>query len=194
MTNRTVRGRRRNPKAPRSYLNNMRHYVYRHFDKDGQALYIGCSTDVQQRFKSHMFERTWWAEKVARTKVTVHPTRAVGWKVEKEEIARLEPLHNGEVQLMATDQWNQEKFVQHGIALAQANRNGTVNPKSALGKLAVLFERQFGEDLLEHIGPVRPGFRRMDPDESRPSQTLRLEDPFEYLREPSLPPVLRAVS
>lgn len=194
MTNKTVRGRRRNPKAPRSYLKNMRHYVYRHFDEHGQALYVGCSTDVQKRFKSHMFQRTWWAEQVARTKITVHPTKAAGWKVEKQEIARLEPLHNGEVQLMATDEWDEQKFIQHGIALAQGNRDEIVNPKSALGKLVIRFERRFDEDLLELMGPVQPGFRRVYPDEERPRRALRLEDPFEYLNAPDLPPVLRAVS
>lgn len=193
MTNRTVRGRRRNPKAPRSYLNNMRHYVYRHFDESGQPLYVGCSTDVKTRFKSHMFERTWWAQLVARTKITVHANKRTAWAVEKQEIARLEPLHNGEVQLMDTAMWSYEKFIQHCRALAQGHRLSTVNPSSAVGKLAKRFKEQFGSDLFTEIGPVAPGFRNVSPDESRPLRVLELENPNLPSGEVLLPPLLEAV-
>jgi hypothetical protein len=171
-----------------------RHYVYRHYDAVGRPLYVGCSKQPQLRFKQHMHHSTWWAQLVTYSKLTVHPTRTDGIEVEEQEIARLEPLHNGEVHLMDTTEWPVEKFVAHGVALANSQFNETVNPKSALGKLAVRFEKRFGRDLFEVMGPVRSGFRKLYPDEYRPARILHLEGPYEHLEAPELPPVLRAVS
>lgn len=169
------------PSVSRDYLLDMRHYVYRHFDDEGQALYVGCSKDVHARFKQHMFDRTYWAKAVASTKVTVHSGRDAGWDVEKQEIHRLEPLHNSEVYLMDYPKWGQHNFLKHGYALALDQINGTVNPRSGLGKLHGYYREKFGRDLFEDLGSVPLGERRSQPDLELAFRYLEIEHPFEHL-------------
>lgn len=146
----------------RKELAEARHYVYRHYDANGQILYVGCAMDVEARFRQHMYERTWWAQRVARTKVTVHPNRAEGLRVEKAEIRRLEPIHNVEKWWMDTAAWDTETWVRHGRAIAETPHFAATTPQGAAGRLYVRYQRQHGGDLFDLIGPVQPGFRQYD--------------------------------
>src|SRR5690349_19519425 len=41
------------------------HYLYRLYDAGGSLLYIGCSSDVARRLKSHRSTQPWWLEVAA---------------------------------------------------------------------------------------------------------------------------------
>ena len=68
------------------------HFVYRCFDANDKALYVGCTVDVRQRMYRHASKD--WYSRVARTEVTEHPDQASGLKVEAAEILRLWPEAN----------------------------------------------------------------------------------------------------
>lgn len=171
------------PSVSRDYLLTMRHYVYRHFDAEGRPLYVGCSKDVEARFKQHMFDSTYWATKVAKTKITVHPGRNAGWEIEQQEITHLEPLHNSEIYLMDCSQWGQQKFLEHGYALALDQINPTVNKRSGLGRLHGYYAQIFDRDLFIDLGPVPLGERRSRRDLELAFRDLRIEQPLEELLE-----------
>lgn len=156
----------------KDHLINKRHYVYRHFDAEGRVLYVGCSIDVERRFRQHLFESTWWAMKVARTKITVHPTRAEGRRVEKAEIRNLEPLHNSEKYWMDTDSWDEAKFIEHASAFAETPYLDHVDRRSAAGRLYLAYRRKFGGDLFGLIGPIRRGYRQIYDDRALDARTL----------------------
>lgn len=70
-------------------------YVYRCFDADGQALYVGMTRrDWVKRLEGH-HGKTWWHD-VTRVEV-VDVRNRDRWAlngVERREITRLRPLHN----------------------------------------------------------------------------------------------------
>lgn len=69
------------------------HYVYRCFDADGSALYVGCTLDVRRRMAQHRRNKP-WADLVDHVEVTTHAGRRAGFAVERDEIKRLAPIHN----------------------------------------------------------------------------------------------------
>lgn len=139
--------------GPRDYLKNVRHYVYRHFDEQGQALYVGCAQDVLERHKDRRRMGVAWIGRIAKTKVTVHPGRDEARAVEQSEIRRLEPLHNGEVNFMDTHSWDRGTFFEHALALG-IDKKRWISPQSALGLLGAAYANKFGGDLSDDLENV----------------------------------------
>lgn len=72
---------------------NAEHYVYRLFDARNQLLYVGCSSNLTQRFASHGRIQVWWSE-VAHHTVTGPYDRKAGRWIEMLAIRREHPLYN----------------------------------------------------------------------------------------------------
>lgn len=156
----------------RDYLLKARHHVYRHFDIECTALYVGCAVDVDARFKTQRRDETWWTNRVAKTIITVHPTRDEARYVERSEIVRLHPLHNAQTYWMETERWAASDYLAHAQALAEGTYNETVHPRSGLGRLAAGYAKKYGGDLLDELGEVTPGYRARFPDEPLPTRKL----------------------
>ena len=67
--------------------------LYRHFDIDGNLLYIGISVSFMVRLSSHKQHSSWF-NSIARTEYTPYPTRKAAALAEKEAIATEKPLYN----------------------------------------------------------------------------------------------------
>lgn len=131
------------------------HYVYRMFDKNGVALYVGCTSKPDQRYGQHVSARMRIIQQVDRYQVTTHRGLSAGRAAEKAEIQRLEPLYNAEVAWMGTRKWTRETFRDHARALAELSVIDTPNSRSALGRLHTRYRRMFHQDLFADMGEVQ---------------------------------------
>lgn len=167
--------------GPKGYLRFIPHFVYRHFDNEGNALYVGCTYDPRARLSQHKSRSTYWAEQIAHTKYTEHDDMEAGRAVESAEIARLQPLHNTQTGLMDRENWSQHEFVRRATALALGDRGALMNGRSAVGRLHKIYNEKFGRDLFADMGPVPEGFRRYQPDNDLSPRQLRMENPYAWL-------------
>lgn len=67
--------------------------LYRHFDKDGQLLYVGISFGAIARLQAHKRDADWF-DKIARVDIQKFPTIEAAKKAERKAIQREKPLHN----------------------------------------------------------------------------------------------------
>lgn len=67
--------------------------LYRHFDADGQLLYVGITSDLQSRTSHHKATSAWF-DKVARTTTVCFDTREAALAAEAAAITKEKPLHN----------------------------------------------------------------------------------------------------
>lgn len=68
-------------------------YVYRVYDPAGTLIYVGCTTDLETRIRTHA-TGTWWAPQAARVKARVYPTVREARAVESEAIRDEKPRWN----------------------------------------------------------------------------------------------------
>lgn len=68
-------------------------YVYRAFDAEGAALYVGVTENLHQRLKQHAINSAWFVE-LARFEIDRCDSREAGYALEAAEIARLSPRYN----------------------------------------------------------------------------------------------------
>ncbi len=66
--------------------------VYRLLGERNTYLYVGITSDIDKRLRSHA-EKTWWRD-VRRIEVTEYPNREEASRVERQTIRDMEPLHN----------------------------------------------------------------------------------------------------
>lgn len=71
----------------------VQHVVYTYFDKDGVALYVGCTGYPKQRDDQHRWSSTWYPL-AARLDRTEPMERSAAFEHERLTIARLSPLFN----------------------------------------------------------------------------------------------------
>lgn len=71
---------------------NRPHYVYRFWDKQGRALYIGMTSSPSGRIASHANQH-WWRS-VDHFDAEKHPDRECALLAEADQIDRHQPLHN----------------------------------------------------------------------------------------------------
>ncbi|MAM60881.1 hypothetical protein [Maritimibacter sp. UBA3975] len=67
--------------------------LYRHFDKDGDLLYVGISLSAIDRSKQHKNGSDWWQE-VASITVENFASRAAAERAERRAISSERPIHN----------------------------------------------------------------------------------------------------
>lgn len=67
--------------------------LYRHYDADGQLLYVGISLSVLARTQAHVAASSWMAD-VANIRITYFDTRANAEAAEAEAIKAEKPAHN----------------------------------------------------------------------------------------------------
>lgn len=69
------------------------HYVYTFWDAEDRALYVGCTSNIPQRIRTHLREREWFVD-VARFDVSVYPDGLTAYTAEAARIKELQPLYN----------------------------------------------------------------------------------------------------
>ena len=69
--------------------------LYRHFDADGNLLYIGVSTSALTRFKQHK-HRSSWVDKVRTITIEKYSDRQSAFAAEKDAIEKERPPYNYE--------------------------------------------------------------------------------------------------
>lgn len=67
--------------------------VYRAFDRRGNTLYVGCSVDVQSRWRAH-YSQTKWAKECEFMLVHQYGSRNPALHAEVDFIRRTNPIHN----------------------------------------------------------------------------------------------------
>lgn len=69
------------------------HHLYRHFDCEGNLLYVGVSQSALHRLKKHRHLSPWFSH-IARVEMTVYKTREDVLIAERIAIQREKPRHN----------------------------------------------------------------------------------------------------
>jgi excinuclease UvrABC nuclease subunit len=69
------------------------HYVYRHYDSDGELLYIGQTYSWQTRTDQHKNLAVWW-DAVTRIELERYKTMTEACNAERELIIALNPKFN----------------------------------------------------------------------------------------------------
>lgn len=67
--------------------------LYRLTDTDGRLLYVGITTDPEERFRQHASTSPWWPL-VAHREIAWHATRPAAEKAEATAIEEETPLYN----------------------------------------------------------------------------------------------------
>lgn len=73
-------------------IDNLPHYVYRYYDANDQALYVGCTYSVAKREAQH--RRKAWFPLVARRVIDQYPNKFGGRLAEQSWIQREQPTYN----------------------------------------------------------------------------------------------------
>jgi hypothetical protein len=68
-------------------------HLYRHFDKDGNLLYVGISIDAFKRWKQHRNDSEWF-DKITLVKIETFPTRDDALLAEQVAIIEERPQYN----------------------------------------------------------------------------------------------------
>lgn len=68
--------------------------VYRHWDKDGRLLYVGCTNNPHRRWNEHRTDSLQWVFEVVASQVTWYPTRDLALVAEWVAIDTEDPAHN----------------------------------------------------------------------------------------------------
>lgn len=71
----------------------MSHYLYKHYDKSGQLLYVGITNNLRVRHVAHKRDSFWFLD-IARFKSNKFDTKREAVAAEIEAIRELRPLHN----------------------------------------------------------------------------------------------------
>jgi predicted GIY-YIG superfamily endonuclease len=66
--------------------------LYRHFDEQGELLYVGVSLHVIRRLIEHRASE--WSQDIARIEIEYHPSRKAALKAETAAIAKERPKFN----------------------------------------------------------------------------------------------------
>jgi len=94
----------------------LRHYVYRFFDADGQLIYVGCTHKPEQRIAIHQYTM-WWAPQIARTKIKVYADKASARAAEAEAIRNERPRWNVLGKWVHMPSWSKAEFDDYITAL-----------------------------------------------------------------------------
>lgn len=73
--------------------NNVPHVVYRHYNKSGELLYVGCTAFSDRRFYAQKCTKGWFGE-VSRTTTEPHASKVVALAAERLAISSERPKHN----------------------------------------------------------------------------------------------------
>lgn len=72
-------------------------YLYRHFDAEGQLLYVGISLSALTRLGQHK-ENAQWYGRIARVEIQTFPSRAAALHAEREAVRTEQPSFNIKLQ------------------------------------------------------------------------------------------------
>lgn len=130
-----------------------RFVVYRCYDADGEPLYIGCTRnwDLRQRTHASSPESRPWAYRVARIKITLHPSIGHARAAEFAAIRAERPAFNiyGRGPRIG---WTERDYEQVIAALEVRPVDGNYhlaarNRQATLDRLRAEYAARFGQDL-----------------------------------------------
>jgi excinuclease UvrABC nuclease subunit len=110
-------------------LQQVKNYLYRHFDKNDRLLYVGISLSVFQRLAQHR-SRAHWFEQICRVEMEQFATREEAKAAERVAIKREKPLFN--------IQFSEQQAAAR--AAAKVQRNKTIKSKPDRLPVAPLYE------------------------------------------------------
>ena len=98
------------------------HTVYRHFDKWGKLLYVGCTYSPFLRLQHHV-STSHWSEDIVNVTLERFPSRAEALAAEAKAIKTEQPLHNTEGIKLINRPWKPAKWrTNKALFLAEFNR------------------------------------------------------------------------
>lgn len=68
--------------------------LYRAFDAAGTLLYVGISTNPEQRWREHAISKAWWRSDVSRKTIEWHESRTAAGQAEAVAVRTESPVHN----------------------------------------------------------------------------------------------------
>lgn len=80
------------PVRDRTHLNKLPHFVYEFYDRDGEPVYVGFTSNLPNRLLTHMGSEMW--REVVDVRATWHPDRDSAQDAEKQAIRELRPRWN----------------------------------------------------------------------------------------------------
>jgi predicted GIY-YIG superfamily endonuclease len=72
----------------------MTHYVYRYYNADDDLLYVGCSKNPWQRYKTHRADSRLWIREVTRGRISVFPDKPTALAAERAAVETEHPRYN----------------------------------------------------------------------------------------------------
>jgi hypothetical protein len=118
------------------------HYVYRHFDEQGDLLYVGCTVDPRVRKTAHK-TNSWWFDQVVTTRMIVFPDRAYALEKERQAITDEHPRFNIKGRWQHRSMWEAEHYY---MALIMAPDSHARRP-GHLEKVVDEAKRRYGLEL-----------------------------------------------
>jgi predicted GIY-YIG superfamily endonuclease len=144
--------------------------LYRHFDAEGQLLYVGISLSAVQRLAQHKTASEWF-RRIARVEIEWHPCRRDAEQAERRAIATENPICNrarpapyvADVATVAAPDWGWQI-----VHLASGRRDGNYfDAEDAQAQFVWWSSTYPGErfSLVRGDGPARPELRPYNRDE-----------------------------
>jgi len=119
--------------------------LYRHFDANGELLYVGISLSAIQRLSQHKTASPWFKE-ISRVEIEWHPTRKEALAVEKLAIVTENPKHNS-VGCLTTIESREERIRAIEAGYRQSQMQNLLRPKDffEFDELEINLAKNFGE-------------------------------------------------
>lgn len=99
------------------------HYVYRCFDASRRLIYVGCTTNLQNRMAQHTAS-SWWAPQVAKVTAKVFPNGPVGRQAERVAIRDEVPRWNKASKWVGRANWAREDWHDWFVVLLRDGSRG----------------------------------------------------------------------
>lgn len=91
-------------------------YLYRHFDKDNQLLYVGISIDPKRRYLQHCENKDWTGD-IQNITIEAFQNRELALRAEKEAIIKEKPIYNIQHNRTVREEENNINFIEKPFCL-----------------------------------------------------------------------------
>lgn len=115
------------------------HWLYRCFDAEGRLIYVGSTTDLFGRLKTHRAQ-AWWAGQVAKVRATVHPNGTVARQLERRAIRDEVPRWNKAHKWEGRNNWARQDWQDWLTIIAQSEGATSRELRRAMVTYASLWE------------------------------------------------------
>lgn len=127
------------------------HHVYRCYDHEGRLLYVGSTTDLFGRLRSHR-QKKWWAPNVAKVKATYFPNGVAARAVESRAICEEVPRWNKSGKWAGRHLWTEQDWLDWILVNL---RDGDDRPmtwiRPAMTRAITTYTAMYGKELPAHL-------------------------------------------